>query len=96
MFKKYFNQIFVDKFSILSQYGNLSEFNYEKMKCLLSNWNHRFKGNDTYFDAEWNDGSTRIKIRYQTNSGAFIQIIEEEWIENKMLFVRSNQHSIHL
>ncbi|MEN9319153.1 MAG: hypothetical protein RLZZ309_140, partial [Bacteroidota bacterium] len=75
MFKKYFNQIFVDKFSILSQYGNLSEFNYEKMKCLLSNWQHRFNGNDTYFDAEWNDGSTRIKIRYQTNSGAFIQIV---------------------
>jgi hypothetical protein len=96
MFKKYFNQIFVDKFSILSQYGNLSEFNYEKMKCLLSNWQHRFNGNDTYFDAEWNDGSTRIKIRYQTNSGAFIQIVEEEWIENKMLFVRSNQQSVHL
>jgi hypothetical protein len=96
MLKKYSDQIFGDKFSILSQYGNLSEFNYDKMNCLLSNWQHRFIGNEAYFDAEWNDGSTRIKIRYQTSTGAFIQIIEEEWIENKMLFIRSNQQSIHL
>ena len=96
MLKKYFNQIFGDKFSILSQYGNLSEFNNDKMKCLLSNWQHRYKGNDTLFDAEWNDGSTRIKIRYQISTGTFIQIIEEEWIENKMLFIRSNQQSVHL
>ena len=94
MFKNYTNQLFVDKFSILSQYANLSLFNYEKMKLILSTWQHQFIGNDAYFDAEWSDKNTRIKIRYQTNTGAFIQILEEEWITNKMLFIRSIQKRI--
>ena len=70
----FFKNISSDKFSILSQYDNLSLYTYEQMKLILVSWQHRFTGNDIYFDAEWNDGSTRIKIRYQTSSGAFIQI----------------------
>ena len=78
--------------SSLLQYGNLSEYNYEKMKLILDNWQHRYNGNDTYFDAEWNNESTRIKIRYHTNTGAFMHIIEEEWIESKMLFKRNKNN----
>ena len=77
------------KLSALPQYGNLSEYNYEKMKLILDNWQHRYNGNDTYFDAEWNNESTRIKIRYHTNTGAFMHIIEEERMENKLLSERS-------
>ena len=91
MIQNYFKSYFTDSFSVLSQYGNLSDYNYEKMKLILSSWQHRFAGNDHYFDAEWNDKKTRIKIRYQTNTGIFIKIIEEEWIANKMLFIRSSQ-----
>ena len=72
MINQYINSLFVEKFSVLSQHGNLSEYNYEKMKLILDNWQHRYNGNDTYFDAEWNNESTRIKIRYHTNTGAFM------------------------
>lgn len=92
MIQKYFKTLFEDKFSVLSNYGNLSVYNYEKMKDILSSWHHRYTGNDNYFDAEWNDKKTRIKIRYCTKTGSFIQIIEEEWITNKILFSRMNNN----
>ena len=88
MFNALIEKCYSDKFSILSNYDNLSVYTYEEMKIILTTWNHRYTGNDNYFDAEWNDKRTRIKIRYQTNTGAFIQIIEEEWILHKMVFVR--------
>jgi len=88
MIQKFFTSHLTDNFSILSHYGNLSVYNYEKMKAILSSWQHRFTGNDQYFDAEWNDKKTRIIIRYQTKTGEFMQIIEEEWIENKILYKR--------
>ena len=91
MIKNYIKPIFKEKFSILSKYDSLSNYNYEIMKLNLSSWQHYFIGNDDYLDAEWNDGKTRIKIRYQTSTGAFIQILEEEWIEFKMIFVRINK-----
>jgi hypothetical protein len=92
MMLTFFENISSDKFSILSQYDNLSLYTYEQMKLILVSWQHRFTGNDIYFDAEWNDRKTRIIIRYQTNTGKFIQIIEEEWLENKMRFVRSDKN----
>jgi hypothetical protein len=88
MFNKYINPLFKEKFSVLSQYGNLSEFNYEKMKVILANWQHCFMGNDHYFDAEWKDKTTRIKIRFHTSTGEFMQILAEEWISHKMLFIK--------
>lgn len=88
----FLNNIFSDKFSILSQYDNLSVYSYAQMKNILKSWQHRFTGNDIYFDAEWNDRKTRIIIRYQTSTGKFIQIIEEEWLENKMRFFRSDKN----
>ena len=88
MFNALIEKFYSDKFSILSNYDNLSVYTYEEMKIILTTWHHRYSGNDSYFDAEWNDKRTRIKIRYQTNTGVFIKIIEEEWIENKMVFVR--------
>ena len=91
MIKNYIKTLFSKEFSILTQYGDLSIYNYEKMKWILSTWQHQYKGNDIYFDAEWNDKKTRIKIRYHTITGKFIQIIEEEWIANKMLFDRFNK-----
>ena len=88
----FLNNLFSDKFSILSQYDNLSVYSYAQMKNILISWKHRFTGNDIYFDAEWNDRKTKIIIRYQTSTGKFIQIIEEEWLENKMRFVRSDKN----
>ena len=88
----FLNNLFSDKFSILSQYDKLSVYTYEQMKNILISWQHRFTGNDIFFDAEWNDRKTRIIIRYQTSTGKFIQIIEEEWLENKMRFVRSDKN----
>lgn len=91
MINNYFKALFTKEFSILSQFGDLSSYNYAKMKTLLSTWQHQYNGNDKYFDAEWSDKKTRIKIRYQAITGKFIQIIEEEWIANKMLFDRYNK-----
>jgi hypothetical protein len=91
MLKKYIKALFAMEFSILSQYGDLSFYNYAKMKSILSTWQHQYNGNDVYFDAEWSDNKTRIKIRYQAITGKFIQILEEEWIANKMLFDRRNK-----
>lgn len=88
----FLNNLFSDKFSILSQYDNLSVYSYAQMKNILISWQHRFTGNDIYFDAEWSDRKTRIIIRYQTSTGKFIQIIEEEWLENKMRFIRSDKN----
>jgi hypothetical protein len=91
MLKKYIKALFAMEFSILSQYGDLSFYNYAKMKSILSTWQHQYNGNDVYFDAEWSDNKTRIKIRYQAITGKFIQILEEESNAKKMLFDRSNK-----
>lgn len=88
----YLKNLFSDKFSILSKYDNLSVYTYEEMKHILVSWEHRYSGNDIYFDAEWSDKKTRIIIRYQTCTGKFIQIIEEEWLENKMCFIRYDKN----
>jgi hypothetical protein len=77
-----------NNYSILADYGDLSGINFVQMCVILSNWDKRIFQNGNYIEAEWEDNTTRIKIKYHLITGCFIKILEEEWKLNKTVFVR--------
>jgi hypothetical protein len=85
---QYFNQLINHKFSILAELGDLSKYNYEQMNIILTKWNRKIIEGDSYFDAEWDCKTTRIRIRYNNITKYFIQILEEEWKPFKMIIKR--------
>jgi hypothetical protein len=77
-----------DDFSILAEYGDLSKYNYDQMTNILIKWNKNLSEGVNYFDAEWEDETSRIKIRYHKITKYYIQIIEEEWKPFKLIMKR--------
>jgi hypothetical protein len=89
MFNLFYKFNIGNRFSVLSDLGDLSGINYIQMSSLLEKWEKRFSNKDNYIDVEWEDNTTRIKIRYLLSTGCFIKILEEEWKSNKTLFLRT-------
>lgn len=86
---KFYNRITIHKFSILGDCGDLSKYDYKQMFAILYNWKMTLSKGNGYFDAEWECKTNRIKIRYYISNGKFIQIIEEEWKQFKMVIKRN-------
>ncbi len=84
----YYNNLNSDNFSILVNYGDLSEYSYDQLSNILLKWNKILLQGGEHFDVEWYDKNTRIKIRFNNSNRKFIKIIEEEWKLFNIVFER--------